>query len=230
MPVLLDELLSRIPSDTRQRVERARDRFNPLIREALRRETGLRLKRRGTQEDSDARKEEAVVRTILEPGLPAKLQGAVIEDRYRLAAILAPWKHTLQVLRDSAAEINVKLVPLLLADPAGSSLLKERQAHLRPVGELAEDLLREIAKFDLVKWILAVDGDVLGIYRYSEHEGLFANVYEGRIELYWSVIGHDRNPPKGCWQGSRFREVAMFSTRATSDTRESVNLEGKSPA
>jgi hypothetical protein len=189
MPVLLDELLSRIPSDTRQRVERARDRFNPLIREALRRETGLRLKRPGVQEDSDARKEEAVVRTVLEPGLPAKLQGKVIEDRYRLAAILAPWRHTLHLLRDSSREINEKLVPLLLSDPAGSNLMKERQRHLRPVGELAEDLLREIAKFDLVKWILAVDEDVLGVYRYREHEGFLGIVYEGHIELYWSVIG-----------------------------------------
>lgn len=48
---------------------------------------------------------------------------------------------------------------------------------------------REIGKFDLVKWILAVDEDVLGIYRYREHGGLFGDVYEGHIELYWSVIG-----------------------------------------
>lgn len=60
MPILLDALLSRIPSDKQQRAEWARDRFNPLIREALRRETGLRLKRPGTQEDSDTKKDEAV--------------------------------------------------------------------------------------------------------------------------------------------------------------------------
>jgi len=29
----------------------------------------------------------------------------------------------------------------------------------------------------------------LGSYRYREHGGLFGNVYEGHIELYWSIIG-----------------------------------------
>jgi hypothetical protein len=148
MPILLEDLLSRIPSDTCERTDRIRERFNPLIREALRRETGLRLKRPGNHEDSDARREEAVVRTVLEPGLPPGLHGKVIEDRYRLAAILAPWQHTLQAARDTTIQINERLVPLLLSDPAGSPLLKARQAHLSPVAELAEDLLREIAKFD----------------------------------------------------------------------------------
>jgi hypothetical protein len=189
MPVLLEELLSRIPSDTEQRVGRIRDRFNPLIREALRRETGLRLKRPGAQEDSDGKKEEAVVRTVLEPGVPAGLWGKVIEDRYRLAAVLAPWQHTLQLFRDSSVQVQKVLVPFLLSDPGGSPLLGDRQAHLQPVAELAEDLLREIGKFDLVKWILAVDEDVLGVYRYAEQGGLYGNVYQGHIELYWSVIG-----------------------------------------
>jgi hypothetical protein len=40
-----------------------------------------------------------------------------------------------------------------------------------------------------IKWILAVDEDILGTYRYREHGGLFGNVYQGHIELYWSVIG-----------------------------------------
>lgn len=189
MSILLNDLLSRIPSDTQQRVLRTRNRFNPLIREALRRETGLRFKRPGSQEDFENTREEALVRTVLEPGIPTALYSKTIEDRYRLAALLSPWQYTLQLLRDSSKVVEQKLVPFLLSDPVASSFLKDRQGHLQPAAELAEDLLREIGKFDLAKWILEVNEDVLGTYDHREHGGLHGNVYEGRVELYWSIIG-----------------------------------------
>ena len=42
--MLLERLLNSIPTDTKERVNRTRERFNPNIRDAIRQETGLRFR------------------------------------------------------------------------------------------------------------------------------------------------------------------------------------------
>jgi hypothetical protein len=46
MPILLTDLIKKLPSDTPDRVRASKERFNTRIREALRRETRLSLNRR----------------------------------------------------------------------------------------------------------------------------------------------------------------------------------------
>ncbi|MGR3174546.1 MAG: hypothetical protein ACUZ8N_08120 [Candidatus Scalindua sp.] len=46
MPILLQELLQKIPDDTEKRVDRTRKRINTEVREAIKRETGLALNRK----------------------------------------------------------------------------------------------------------------------------------------------------------------------------------------
>jgi hypothetical protein len=76
-----------------------------------------------------------------------------------------------------------------LADQRGASAVKGRDAHLPPVFNLAEDLLKEVQKFNLARWILEVDQDVLGLYRYQASNNLFEDPTAAHIELYWAVIG-----------------------------------------
>jgi len=45
VPVLLEELIRKLPSDTAEKVKKAKERFNTRIRESLRRETRLSLHR-----------------------------------------------------------------------------------------------------------------------------------------------------------------------------------------
>ncbi len=52
--MLLNELLKTIPPDTEERVNRARERFNQNIREALRQETGLRFRPKSRAGDLQA--------------------------------------------------------------------------------------------------------------------------------------------------------------------------------
>ena len=65
---------------------------------------------------------------------------------------------------------------------AGSSLLSGREVHLDAVFSLSEDLLKEVQKFNLAKWILEVDEDVLGRYVYRISASLFGETYEGQAD------------------------------------------------
>lgn len=188
MSIPLEKLLERIPSDTEDRVAQARDRFNQLIREALRQESALRL-RRDADEHAGLKKQEPVsVKAVLLPGLPAALRGKTIDEKYWLAAMLAPWKHTFEQLRDSSKD-GQQIVKILSEGQTGASIVKGRDSHLPHVVSLAEDLLNEIGKFNLARWIFDVNQDVLGIYRYRLPSELFDDPSNANIELYWAVIG-----------------------------------------
>ena len=200
--MLLDDLLKFIPSDTEERVRRTRERFNQNIREVLRQETGLRL-RRSVREVVDqttifgdpilqsVSADQVTVRVELVPGLPLSLREKEIADKDRLAALIAPWRDSLQRLRDSGSDVR-QLVTRLSTDPRGLPLVSEGSEAIEPVVGLAERLLQESAKFNLAQWILDVDEDVLGSYRYTLPDP--RKPFERRrqdpwIELYWSVIG-----------------------------------------
>lgn len=200
--MLLDDLLKYIPSDTEERVRRTRDRFNQNIREVLRQETGLRLRRslRETAEQASmfadplpqpVAADQIAVRVELVPGLPLALREKQIAEKDRLAALIAPWRDSLERLRDSARDVE-KLVRLLSADPAGSNLIGDGARSIPPVTELAEALLRESSAFNLAKWILDIDEDVLGTYRFVLPNPQRPNERRRQdpwIELYWAVIG-----------------------------------------
>ena len=203
--MLLSELLETIPSDTEERVRRTRDRLNQQIREILRQETGFRLRRaaseRGEQlsvfeeeeQPQPDTQESVTVRVNLVPGSPFALKGKEIEDQHRLAAMIAPWRVSLESLRDSGGDVE-KLAAKLLATNLGMKLVEPGLPHLQPVIQLAERLLRETQKFNLASWILEVDEDVLGAYFYPvPQKPKSYRIIDRRqpswIELYWGVIG-----------------------------------------
>lgn len=199
--MLLDDLLKHIPFDTEERVRRGRDRFNQSVREALRQETGLRLRRGSRTEDSHnvfgppphdpVSAELASVRVQMLAGLPLSLKQKEIDEKDALAALIAPWRAALESLRASISEIT-KLLRILDSDPQGRSSTTAGSEHLPTVAELADRLLRESSQFNLAEWILDVNEDVLGIYRIPlpEPKRPYLRVRQNpTIELYWAVIG-----------------------------------------
>ena len=92
MPILLTDLIKKLPSDTPDRVKAAKERFNNKIRESLRRETRLGLHRR--QDDLVGGRDEMIsVPITIQPGLPEGLQPLerqTIDDQHRLAVLLSP--------------------------------------------------------------------------------------------------------------------------------------------
>lgn len=198
--MLLDELLEAIPSDTEKRVRRTKDRLNQNIRRILREETGLRFRRPATDRRAPLFNEETngpssfernEIRIRLVAGLPKCLRGKQVDETYRLAALIAPWRDSLEKLRDSAG-VTSRLAKKLARDPAGKYLVEAGPEHLPGAIELAERLLSEANKFDLAKWILEVNEDVLGSYFYhvpNQRDAYFPQRHDSWIELYWGVIG-----------------------------------------
>jgi len=187
--MLLDELLSLVPLDTKDRVDNTRDRANLIVRESLRNETGLRLKRPDAEEVVN-------VRVRLVEGMPRTLVQRQIEEKHRVAALIAPWRHTLETLQRSGAG-TLKLYAILASDRSANALVKDSAASLELVLDSANKLLEQTQGFNLTQWILNVHEDVLGIYTYRipEHYQATFDVPRPRrigdphIELYWAVIG-----------------------------------------
>jgi hypothetical protein len=189
MPILLTDLIKKLPSDTPDRVKAAKERFNPKIREALRRETRLGLNRR--KDDLLGGRDELIsVPITVPPGLPEGLQPLekqTIDDQHRLAVLLSPYRQALVAVRDSGKILAEEMIPMLMRDAVGRGLVDEGEMSFASAWQYADSLCQRLATFDLTKFILRVNEDVLGVYRYNVH-----NDYDDpnpRIELYWGVIG-----------------------------------------
>jgi len=183
--VLLDKLLRQNPEDTEERVERTRDRLNQNIREALRQETGLRFRRVAEESEKDT----VTVRVNVSRGLPQGLQLRELKPEERLAALLAPWRSTLQNLMSSSRGA-LQMVEQLRQDPETAKLV-DVGSFLSEGGDFADRLLQLSTDFDLPKWILEVNQDILGTYNYSvpNPKKFLPSREFSYIDLYWEVIG-----------------------------------------
>jgi hypothetical protein len=148
------------------------------------------------------------------------LQRREIEEKQRVATLLAPWRRTLEQLLESGQTTTEKILALVqvLIEPHA-----ERQ-HLKASVRLAKFLLEQTQGFDLTAWILEVNEDVLGAYHFilvsqptflSEPER-----QESHVELYWGSLGFSlkslvsipRRSPSWCWHRS-WRTPTPIGTR-----------------
>jgi hypothetical protein len=189
MPILLTDLIKKLPSDTPDRVKAAKERFNNKIRESLRRETRLGLHRR--QDDLVGGRDEMIsVPITIQPGLPEGLQPLerqTIDDQHRLAVLLSPHRQALVAVRDSGKTLAEEMIPMLSRDDLGRRLLGGREGSFASAWQYADSLCQRLATFDLTKFILRVNEDVLGVYRYKVRHDY--DDPDPKIELYWGVIG-----------------------------------------
>jgi hypothetical protein len=179
--MLIEELIGKLPPGTEEAVKRAKDRFHQHIREALRHETRLSFRR--TIEDTNLfgtvqTVETTNVRVRIEPGYPASLEEREPGPGQRLSAMLAPWRGTLQKLKEGTVQTR-DMFDALSGDIETVPGYEEAGLLLEPMGQFADRLLAIANQFDFVRWILDVDEDVLGLY----------TIREERIDLYWGVIG-----------------------------------------
>jgi len=189
MPILLNDLVAKLPSDTEDKVRRAKERFNERIRETMRRETRLSLHRKNG-DGRDKRDDVVQVPIDIEPGLPEALIPAdkqTIEDQYHLAILLGPHREKLTALRDSGKAVAEHLLPILREDAKARALLSGNELLVKTASDYADFLLRSLNDFRLADFILRLDSDVLGEYRYRVHKGY--DDPKPRIRLYWGVIG-----------------------------------------
>jgi hypothetical protein len=173
----IDELLKTVPPTTEQEVERAKTRFNQSIRQALRRETGVGL----AYKIDDDKRDSINIPVKVVPGYPEALRRVDIAPDARLAAIISKWRRDIEVMRDVLRVANYQLIPAINNSEFTEAVTEDERKSIIDAEKLAERLLSKAGQFDIVKWILEIDEDVLGAYFYNGHP-----VY---IELYWAVIG-----------------------------------------
>lgn len=189
MSILLGDLIQKLPSDTPDKVRRAKERFNERIREALRRETRLSLFR-GAGDGRDRRDDVVQVPINIEAGLPQALvppDKQTIEDKYHLAILLGPHRERLTSLRESGKSVAEHLLPVLHENVKARDLLDGREAQIMIASDYADFLLRRLNEFQLTNFILSVNEDVLGDYQFRIQRGY--DDPKPRIRLYWGVIG-----------------------------------------
>lgn len=160
MPTL-EELIRYVPADTEQRVSKAKERLNQVIREILRRETGLR-----------PQMQDFPVRIV--PGLPRELVKKELPASEPVL-LLAPHLQVLRSIEDNSAQ----LIELLTRREFQPLIQAGECEALKVVQALAKRLAEKVEQAKLVQAILSVEGDVLGVYSLGSR----------RIELYWAVIG-----------------------------------------
>ena len=183
MPIHISDLLERIPSDTKTVVDRTRTRFNSVIRQMLRQETGMRLAKARDVEKEDH--EAHSIRVFVDVAFPIELQNLRFDDDKRQAILLAPWRSQLKGLRDSSFELRENLIGLLSTDFVCEGRFAGIGFKLHDVSSFAEELLKIADQFNLVKELHCVNEDVLGRYQFSLKGGqTSASAY-----LYWAVIG-----------------------------------------
>jgi hypothetical protein len=186
MAIRLSKLIENLPAGTEDRIKKAKDRWNSRIREALRRETRLSLHRR---DDSTGKDDNVLVPVSVCPGLPEALwpKDDKIGDEYELALLLAPHRQIIVALASSSEAAISELLPTLSGPKFAGMLPPEFKKDLSSVKQYAQFLVDKLKEFDLTKFVLAVNKDVLGIYRYRVAKQI--DDPQPKIELYWGVIG-----------------------------------------
>ncbi len=182
--MLVSDLIDRIPSATRTTVSNVVKRYNNAVREALRSETRLTLQKHSGEDRDETR----IPVKVTEIGMPEQLKEQRIPEGMELAALLAPWQEHLRKLRESSVAVQGLGNHLggILEDrrPKAFALLPSVVAS----AELAEELLKESDRFDLLRQVFAVNTDVLGVYECSWNE-LGHDTDRTQIKLYWGIIG-----------------------------------------
>jgi len=188
MPILLENLVNALPKDTEEKVSSAKDRLRQRIRDILAEETRLFLQRKSR--GPRGRTVPINVHVAVQAGLPEVLQPAdkqSIEERHQISIMLAPFRQTLAALHESGQHTVEQLIPRLQQEPIAAGLLDGRERAVDIAREYANFLLTQLRQFELTRFILRVDQDVLGVY-FDRSQNLFDDP-EPCIELYWGVIG-----------------------------------------
>ncbi len=184
MPIPLTSLLHKIDPAVENRVKKVRDNARAAIREAMRSECRLSLRRGG---DADDRVANAQVPITVQSGFP---ESAFLEfpENLDLVIQLMPFRSALVKAAANMADLQ-RTNQLLMSHPSGAGLTLAGEAQLPAIKSWATRLLDLLDQHDPAKLILNVNEDVLGAYFYepSETDPLASNW--ARIELYWGVIG-----------------------------------------
>lgn len=191
----LEDLVNRVPPEVENRVNKTRQRLNPLVRAILREETALRLNFSSGSDVQEGNGREIVsVPISVLPGAPADACDEVpIDDIDALAILLGQHRGTLEALAHSSE--GAEGLAKVLASRVPGCGVPSPTVELQRCKAWARTLLERLAKADPLKKILSFREDILGRYVFRlpmDSDHLFRperDPFRGEIELYWGVIG-----------------------------------------
>lgn len=187
MPIMLSDLIERVPPAVEERVRRVRDQVQPAVREALRAECRLMFR---TPEEAEQKRPGGQVPVEVAPGYPAVLKDVQFPDDFERIMLLGRYRASLEQARDGASEL-LRLRDELLRRPEPDKWVSASGVDLQSVANWAAVLLKVLDQHDPLKKVLAVREDFLGVYQYDASDLLAdeRTVNRATIRLYWGVIG-----------------------------------------
>jgi len=201
--MFVHDLLEAIPPDTAPRVQRVAQRWQQRVRRLLADDVlRWRLRHRGRGPNQDATIQ-LRTGTGKNPGyvLPEGMGDREIPEGHEAAALLALFRPATRRLTSGATDLlalftnpafEARVLNGMALEPGGVvPVLDQARAlgeHLEAVGAPHRS---DDHAFDLARYLLDVDTDVLGIYGFDAHEGAFGRVPNptGEVRLYWGAIG-----------------------------------------
>lgn len=188
----ITDLIDNIDPNTKQRVEKAKNTYNRPIRDAIRFESRLSL----NSGISDNVNEDISIKIPikLEAGYPEWLEGFVVPPKFRIAALLSEIRPALIQLEHSA-DIVGGFISAAQEEPEIDPFVGAAICHS---ASEARQMLSLLDGYDLVRELLNINRDILGLYRSTtpwiyqrgvdRHDPHF-NCEGGEVLLYWAVIG-----------------------------------------
>lgn len=183
MPILLTDLLKRVPKEVEERVRATRDRARTVLRDAIRAECRLSMKT--DAEDTGA---SAQVPIEVMAGYPEILTTVRFPDDLQHILLLTRYRRSL-IEAASGTEGVLRLYEGLSELPDAIDWTYIHPSDISDTRDWVMEMLRRLDLHDPVGKVLAVNDDILGAYIYrADGQDDFAT-NNARIALYWCVIG-----------------------------------------
>ena len=184
MPVLLKELIDKLPLNTEKRVQDTKKRFIQIIQGEIRKESGLLLNRQIINPGIHHTGSVSIPVTVTQ-GIPVSLRHLTFDDEYWNIAPLLPHRALLKNLADSSLSIN-NILENIHKNPR-SIFYQSPSVDFIDFGRYANILLTVLDSANPVISILEINEDVLGSYIFASSPTVYLS--SPKIELYWGVIG-----------------------------------------
>ena len=203
MSIYLVDLIKRVPDSVENRVMKVRDQSRSVLQDALRAECRLVMR---TNEEGKSNSSWAQVPVYVKPGHPTRLAKIEFFDDFERILLLSRYRRFLELMRDGSGGLKTHPSELLIFNvPEQWSRLTEKS--MNEAAEWASFLLEILSQNDPLNTILAVDEDILGVYKINHQPTLFRDEYfanKASIYLYWGVIGLVSE-----WMGCTVEDLAI---------------------
>lgn len=180
MHPLIQELAGRLPKDCEDRVMRAKQQYNLLIRKRLMHETRLNLQ--GNRNDERIGSE---IQISIVPGYPAAFeQFNQTQDEDYGVELLGLWEQDIESLSRSSQNLLPVLLEIYSLHGYENIINDESLEAVDRVGKLSIELEKIAKRASLAKKLFAIQEDIMGIYRPDSY-----SPDSGQIQLYWLALG-----------------------------------------